>query len=79
MNICSELYEQMMETIFYMAVCFWLALYIRFTFDGYAKTYKFGFAKYAVDANLFGLGSSIQKYALLMGAAPVEGTGGRSQ
>ena len=33
-------------------------------------------AKYAVDANLFRLGSSIQKNAGSRGAAPVGGTGG---
>ena len=37
-----------------------------------------GFAKYAVDANLFQLGSSIQKYAGSRGAAPAGGARGRS-
>ena len=32
-------------------------------------------AKYAVDANLFQLGYSIQKHARSKGAAPVGGTG----
>ena len=36
----------------------------------YAKTWKSGFAKYAVDANLFRLGSSIQKHAGSRGTAP---------
>ena len=74
---CFWIEEQVsVNGIFWKAILPGFCVYSIFFLQTYAKTWKSGFANYAVDANLLRLGFSIRKYAGSRVACPARGIRG---